>query len=86
MTREEQRRLLLQWKMDPHGVAQRAEEATFKSDSRFLIELGEALKSVDPAVGSEPEFQPFYERVWIALGKLLLKHGPNGIRAARSVK
>ena len=85
MTREERRQLRrqlrIQWKMDPHGMGKRAEEAALKPDSGFLIELGEALKLLDPTVDSEPEIQLFHEQVWVALGKLLLKHGPKGIRA-----
>jgi hypothetical protein len=73
MTREERRRLLLEFKMDPQGFAERAYNAVLKKDSKFLAEIGEALESIDPTLGSD-DFQPFHERVAAAYAKLFVKH------------
>ena len=87
MNRGERRRLLLELKTDPQGFGERANEAIFKGDGKFLVKVTELMKSIeiDSQTGFmksiASEFRLFHERVAAAYVKLFLKHGPFGVTA-----
>jgi hypothetical protein len=72
--------------MDPQGVARLAHDVVLNPDPkflnpRFLVDLGEALAWIRPDGSLKPDVQQFHEQVESVLGKLLLKHGPKGVKA-----
>jgi hypothetical protein len=88
MSRKERRRrrqlLIFRWRTDPQGVAERAFEAVLNpnpQNARFLADLGEALAWIRPDGSLKPDVPQFHEQVESALGKLLLEHGPKGVKA-----
>jgi hypothetical protein len=76
MTRKERRALLLEFKMDPQGFADRAYNAALIGDWEFLAKAGEALQP------RGPEFPTFNERIQAAFAKLFFLHGPNQVSLA----